>query len=568
MPFRDVESMDNRDLSINTIDSDVRAVREALAAVSTLFANHVVTILKDRNDLTRVQSLPTELFTRIIDHSLDSHELKDRYRLLIKYSGVSHKWKRVIAETPAFWSHLQWTDSAEILQLAVGRSKNHGLTIRSNAKYEYYDGEKSQRLIKMAGPHALRWRTVEWRTSLNMHPYMSFVETPPRHLRRVSLTLSGTPGYEWAQKLLAGSTELIHVDLTYVPLPWDAGILAGLRYLALRDTNTQIAPLPSATQLLAILQACPMLEELALVKMERKKGDPRPDALPEDHPAVALSRLRVLEIEAIPLDLLSAILCDTETPQCRDMSVTYYWGNDVPKLMDLLKASSGKFVAIVDDAIRTETPLRLSINNAILSYDSEIDGVHVSLTVSDYKDPRLVYEWMVATFPDLSAGKVEVNVQSVYGDDIKWPPTVFGIGAAVTSIHLQLSWKAKPNGGRSLYEYLSTPVVESGIAKWQMPRLQAISLPGVKRGDESIRSLLKSRRGGDLSPGEGVVVELPVDLSVNGQTYEDFTVVKEEAKPMDAISSAVDVGAENGDVKDGDENSGDDDGDRDKSDEV
>lgn len=302
----------NSDLepTLMNLEKRIAAIEVSQNALKVKVQQRRAELKSNRNQFSALHLLPAELFSTILLNSIStcSWTLQDTQTL----AGVCKIWRDVVLSSPLFFRAIDAQDSKSTTELVLERNQTALLQVRCSAM-DLKESTKKP-FIKMAAPHAERWRALSFRGDLTKTVKYMEVPTPNLvdlfliHNRRLSEV-------ETSFDLLDGPP-LRNVEVEFVSLPWLSCRLTRLRSLQLRRLSITT---PSNTQLHTILGSSPELWYLRLSDL-RTLDSEESEAAIEATP-IHLPKLSCIALEKIPPSMADFLLTSIDTTTCRTVWV-------------------------------------------------------------------------------------------------------------------------------------------------------------------------------------------------------------------------------------------------------
>lgn len=284
--------------SLITYDDDVVASLEALRRV---IEAHRTQKKRSRNALLKVHRLPVEVLVDILHKSLRHNRNEaSYYRRVSKLSTVSFLWYNIIQNT---WFHISNMHHPTANFKALQKSKNHAIDVHFPSSWESEASSKQPLLIETACDHIERWQSVV----LGIPPtklLLDRLQAPAPKLHWIDIAIS--PAYPRVINLFSGQTRsLRNLRISGLSIPWNSGMLSGLRSLVIRR------PLhgPPLSELTQILLKNPRLGTLILEDIGAIEQDATSNLKP-----VPLPTLHTLQMIGKLVAPINALLSRLQAP--------------------------------------------------------------------------------------------------------------------------------------------------------------------------------------------------------------------------------------------------------------
>lgn len=453
-----------------------------------------------------INSLPDELLVTIFQLALQAEKYVDRRRASRSRTAmalVSRDWCRVIYHTPSFWRTIQGGLSDAQIDLALQTSEQAPLDVRFN------DPNFTMGALQKVCNHIHRWRTA-WISVTFGRPWVHLTDPAPL-LTDLSLIGPVFGGEVPADELFQGQTpQLTSFRLIHHSIPWTGSLFSGLTTLCLMEIRERP---PRIAELIAILQACPHLEDLTLDSIRLQPPESTTDPIP-------LLHLRNLKLSFLPLkttrDLLSAIQC----PPCQSFALIC----GVRSEEDLVQLSHLNFARFLPptppDGFARLTAGVASFSFAVdhPTHTCEIQIVYYAIgpillsIIPLFPSPYLSLETELVLAPD-GSGSPFNNTDPIV-DLIK------RTNINITRVHINIT-----DFGAALFVQR---LGEREDGRWNLPNLRNLSLDLRGASRTALVTMIKARYG-----VEPRTAELPVPLTrlaikkAPGYQRDEFTGIRE-----------------------------------------
>lgn len=211
---------------------------------------------------TGIHRLPVEiLVSTFVLHVQSSEHSHSRSRTTLAL--VCRQWHRVSYDTPLLWTKIRGDDAGARNSLALQTSRQCPLDVAFDLQKNHkLNGQLVIASLREACAHLDRWRTAELKVDVDTTLWPLLERSAPV-LESIILESGGLPSRTVSVDLFRGhAPRLRSLDLSYVSIPWDSGILSNLELLRLY--NLPLSTSPTFNQILTILSRSPNLEVLAL----------------------------------------------------------------------------------------------------------------------------------------------------------------------------------------------------------------------------------------------------------------------------------------------------------------
>ncbi|KAG8920115.1 hypothetical protein FRC01_000912 [Tulasnella sp. 417] len=189
--------------------------------------------------------LPTELITIILKLCFPKFlrwkdDMKDIYDIRL----VSKLWKRLIEDTPWFWTNISTDYPTTVIQDCVRLSRNHLLEVEISSSWPYRGPKDLIEKLQLLQPHAERWETLTYHTREgsfgDSQHFRDFLESPAPNLQSLVARLTGTMSSPPPVLNMAGgkANQMKHLSLENILLPWSSQLLTGLETFSLSVEGT------------------------------------------------------------------------------------------------------------------------------------------------------------------------------------------------------------------------------------------------------------------------------------------------------------------------------------------
>lgn len=374
----------------------------AQAVVDSL-ATHAAAVRRQRNSLSRVHKLPTELLTDIFEITLNltldgtfEDLLTSRYQRLLKLSSVSTAWNNVINHTPALWSIVDEYCPKRLLPTILQRSGKYPLEITSTSMPESV--VYSEFHIQMTN-HMRRWRTARITVVDGQELPPAALHGPAPLLETLELAVMSPLADDPVLELRPDSfPKLCHIRLIGVPVrDWRFSGFTGLRSLTIGNT---LPSGPSSQEILEILGMNPRTETVHIYGLRETSG-----ALSAaGRPPIVLGRLRTLVLQSLLPPHFDALLQSIHAPACSCIRIGCSYPNRPTTFT--LGLSLQPFITILTPSLLTSSELVLRLGPSTVSFGTR------RARFSGSFDLRLAgiaplrpLEWLIAAFKHVLAVK-------------------------------------------------------------------------------------------------------------------------------------------------------------------
>ncbi|KAG8955562.1 hypothetical protein FRC04_007553 [Tulasnella sp. 424] len=230
----------------------------------------------------------------------------DYYRHLISLSGVCSYWCNVIRDSPSLWNQIHWSDSPEVIKIALRRSSSQSLHVVLVCVTNEQDPQDiTYSFIPALDPH---WDRLQRMDIVLPAAWMGFVRTalrkPSLNLEKLSLTdeeaLSGAMEID----VFGGTAPRLN-DLTLngVSIRWDSPVLYDLVVL-----NLYMIKFPSTSTILHVLSHSPRLRTVAIRQCFTNS------VAESSFASIQLPQLTSLRLDLGSLDATDDVLAHIEDP--------------------------------------------------------------------------------------------------------------------------------------------------------------------------------------------------------------------------------------------------------------
>lgn len=485
---------------LHVLDTRLQALALTRTAVDRLLKNHVSRIHHDRNSVSLIHKLPTELLVHIIQLSIVSstHNFdKSRYEKLQILSRVSSAWHAVIVDTPPLWSIIEDSDGAMVNSISLQRSAQHPLVVISKeAGPPASSSVFRPSFLAQAGRHIYRWASLKINASSSASFDCEELTSPAPILERLTVVVSEGPASDKAPDLFSGDApRLLHVNLEGLGLRnWDTPILSRLKSLRLAGRSY---PAPSLKQVLAILSNSPLLEKLELKSiLSITQAETAPDATSSP---ILLQHLADLRLRELSAPILEALLTNIRAPVCsRTRLYCSYSYGDEPTSFTLGQALQTFLPENITPILLLsgDITLRLGVKTCTLSASSATGVFELGLGKVTSTRPL---QWIADTLKEVVKSKgIEIFLET--GFDIA--------DEEVTSILWTLCSLTKLNVAphisnvNILLDTLSRP-------EWIFPKLRTLRIEADAFDEFAALRMVETRYGRRFSTAPDVTPALP-----------------------------------------------------------
>lgn len=463
------------------------------------------------NNHLPIHQLPVELFTDIIEYSMQTRRGTDSLKRLSELATVSGTWCDGIENAPFLWSVVSSADSKALVKKALIKSDPHPLHIdfREHTIEEWTTLD----FIALLLPHIARWKSLRYDASdddgLSLLQGASVPTLETLWVKVLSRRLPTKP-----LDLFHGRPERLKAfHYQYFPLPWDYDQLKGLRKLTIA-WNRINAPLPS--NLFRILSNNPDLTSLYIGGLpDEEEGEAEKPIAP-----LMMPKLRGLLINGISCASLTRILPSLRAPSLDYLSVEIMVHQNNPDLDVYLDGITGH---ILERVVQQVVSRNL------------IDGF-LELRVGQWSDFRCkmrlhpeertyTLKWEV---PDQMLAHVIALLPQLPDLSIKFVRTFFKLSDSwevlgtlrgletITSIKIEndeTCGQLEPGG---FARYLGTPYREDyddeeELWKWPFPALDRLHFE-TNDDEDDLLFAMRRRNGLCLKREWAAIRELPVQM--------------------------------------------------------
>ncbi|KAG8945252.1 hypothetical protein FRC04_001092 [Tulasnella sp. 424] len=269
------------------------------------------------NEVLSIHSLPTELFLQVIHHLMRpyfKHSQFNYYEVLISLTGVCSRWCNIIRDSPSLWNRIHWSDSSEVVEIALQRSSNNPLDIVLHPQNAELDRRSISSLMTALDPHRDRWRSMDISVPIRgMGDVITALGEPAPNLERLSLTTDYDPwGTEEFDLFRGSAPRLTDITLNAVSIPWDSEVIYDLTVLDLRWIN-----FPSTNTILDLLSHSPRLRTVTIYRCSTNSM-----ANPSS-PPIQLPHLTSLRLDLGGLEATEDLLGHIEAPERCSLATSF-----------------------------------------------------------------------------------------------------------------------------------------------------------------------------------------------------------------------------------------------------
>lgn len=238
---------------------------------------------------------------------------------LISIMLVSKRWYVLVDHTPSLWTQIHRDDVNLRLDLALAKSGPCPLNISVSPKEESdYHLPPYRKFTETLCRHIHRWQSAKVTLLDYDVDLVQLLDSPAPLLETVDIGVY--PGEDDTARgfvnLFNGHATRLHsLRLTAVAIPWRSNILSGLSTLVVQSVNHLV---PSVTETVHILLACPGLRVLGLENMEIA-ADLAPHQLPFAH----LSALEVLNLTSLTAPVAHQLLSHIDATPRHSFSFSF-----------------------------------------------------------------------------------------------------------------------------------------------------------------------------------------------------------------------------------------------------
>lgn len=472
-------------------------------------------LARSHGSLTLVDRIPPEVFSSIFHYILHYSPPKERYRILDSLSQVSTKWQAMIANTPSLWSVINVWDDPETRSRALDRSGTCPLTVLCYHTAVLTDqpvpSERTRSLFTALMPHIERWKHIYIGQLEYLTDVEPFLQYPAPNIESFEIGRGGSGTY-LSQLDLFGedAPRLQEVFIMGTAIEWDSPVLHGLKFLTL----SRLGQHPTPTEMLRILEHCPLLETFELSTTFRVDFPAEVYDAADLHGPVTLSHLKKLKIANVILDLLCSIFRNIRAPHCFDINLstdrTYYeTGHEA--IAQVLQNALTPAIPTIHARLLQGGELQLSVCGIVISGDSVPNrrpAIRAKFTEAPSHLPALL-QWLHQQLQPFQSVSLELtNRFSTISQSTQL--ALEGL-SFVTRLSVNVGFWTE-----DILEFLAEPVVTAGVARWPFPSLRRLEI--ATNGERiSILPMIESRHvvEEELVFEDGLVVdaiELPVPL--------------------------------------------------------
>lgn len=259
--------------------------------------------------LIGIRDLPVELLVTIFVLHVQSSE-RSHSRARTTLALVCRQRRRVSYETPSLWTKIRGEDAGARNSLALQTSRQCPLDVTFDLDKDYrVTSQLVLASLREACAHLDRWRTAELRVDVDT-TLSALLERSAPALEEITLEPCGKPDWAVYVDLFRGDApRLRSLDLSYISIPWDSGILSNLELLRLY--NLPLSTPLTLNQILTILSRSPNLEVLALNAVHILPS-------PDEAGIIRLPGLLELELGGASLLIAPALFQQINAPNCHD----------------------------------------------------------------------------------------------------------------------------------------------------------------------------------------------------------------------------------------------------------
>ncbi|KAG8908031.1 hypothetical protein FRB99_000849 [Tulasnella sp. 403] len=253
------------------------------------------------NYIPPLYRLPPEIFGKILYMALvnTDHTTWHRGRLC----RVGRAWYRVIRSTPDLWTFIDDRDPVKSVEESLRLSGDLTLRIKSVIGGWWKHGD-----LDLLLGESRRWGSLDLCDYvLENGPYTApFLTSTMPNLTRLRIVGSPTVSY-----VLGDIPHLRHLELQGVSMDWGTTRLSRLVSLTLVD----ILQPPSISRLVEVLEASPQIEVVDFRHWPHRTLEPVLPTIPT-LPSLVFPQLSLLQLFAVPIDYILAIVKHIQAPQC------------------------------------------------------------------------------------------------------------------------------------------------------------------------------------------------------------------------------------------------------------
>ncbi|KAG9016431.1 hypothetical protein FRB93_010680 [Tulasnella sp. JGI-2019a] len=271
-----------------------------------------------------VHRLPEEILLEILFLVLEDTPPSERYERLGELMLVCSQWGALI-DTPSLWAYVSSYQSISVMKKSLFKSKNAPLDV----VYTSYASEpkpiwsKRKEIDDLLLTNAHRWRSFEFqgsaqsssggaRSDATFMDRLHHITAPGLN----SISLRSPKHMAFGPFFIAKADRLRHIFLQRCSIPWDSGLLSGLKTLKIRSLDDRG---PSPDQFISFLQASPGLVELSIGDWE-----PGSNKLLKHAEPIDLHLLETLKMWHVSPHIADHLLAVLRIPNCTKFHLTQY----------------------------------------------------------------------------------------------------------------------------------------------------------------------------------------------------------------------------------------------------
>ncbi|KAG8899349.1 hypothetical protein FRB99_006770 [Tulasnella sp. 403] len=315
------QGMSDTENEFQQIDKAVAILGDVSKCLPRSIEEKAIALRKRRNAMLTIHRIPIEIFTYILEVSVQTHEndwhhsdsYSDYLCRLQQLARVSTFWLRTVLDTPKLWTVVFMGDSTEAVKLLLDKSGRSPLTLQ-------YPGKASEglKIMEMVCAQAARWQSVQLRElAIEEVAYLYTATTLPLPLLEEICVVAYRPNE--SGHLNFNAPRLRSLDLRgRLRLHPNLTVLPNLETLIL----VSLLEVP-ADRLFECLIQSPQLHKLELVNLIVTKVDSLPslDALKLQKWPVRFSNLILLALVQLPAELSIGILHSVTVNHVRNLKV-------------------------------------------------------------------------------------------------------------------------------------------------------------------------------------------------------------------------------------------------------
>lgn len=508
-----------------SLDQELETIHALIETFKQFSAKAIANMRRQRNTLSPISTLPTEMFVTIFDYYLQNSAgdspADDYPARLATLSEVSWAWRTTMQTTPQLWSQISTDHPPSFVRKALKYSKTHPIKIHGSLSVGA-SNEKREEAVLDACSQLSRWASADVSVSSNDDLDM-LTYSGAGALKRLALLANPTVALT-PVKLFKGHTPQLQYLRLGGAFDWTSLQINGLTTLHLLSIAAT-----SATDFLQSLGTCTNLRELRLGDLRFPSNHAASFPIPSRIELPFLAKLRILRCS---LTVITTIISNLLCPASQDVGFA-----TLPPLPNSLEDSHEGRKPLVDfivdylgRGISKETDLVAAVGGNSIGL--------ACMRKSDMEMPRKLK--VISTDGHACLWTLMEDIRQRFPFDGTLKIQLFG-----SNKHDQ--WRLLDRlpaqtlldtDGFGIAAYLATPKEDEGVARWPLPNLTTVRLGANScKSATTILDMVRSRIGRTPSP-HGSTLELPKPLKAlrisKGCPMDSVTFLKIRAVLADA----------------------------------